>query len=115
MFALKKISNSLIRNKNMISLFRPQALLLNQKSYFVQNDGYDRRPDRREREPMICYNCKKEGHMSRNCPEPRKCNVCGEPGHFAKDCTQKREVRKDMKCFNCGENGHFSAECPRRQ
>jgi hypothetical protein len=50
------------------------------------------RPDRGN----ACFNCSKEGHMSRDCTEPRKAG--GAPGGGA--------------CFKCGEMGHKSFDCP---
>lgn len=44
-----------------------------------------------------CFNCKKEGHMSRECPESRK----------GRD-------RGDRRCHKCGEDGHFARECDKR-
>ena len=48
------------------------------------------------RPPMICFNCDKEGHGSRECTEPKR----------------PREDRGPMKCFNCQGEGHMSRECP---
>ncbi len=28
-------------------------------------------PQSKPKGPIICYNCRKEGHISRNCPEPK--------------------------------------------
>nr|UDP23208.1 gag protein [Human immunodeficiency virus 1] len=39
-----------------------------------------------------CFNCGKEGHLSRNCRAPRKkgCWKCGKEGHQMKDCTERQ-------------------------
>jgi hypothetical protein len=53
--------------------------------------GY-RKPVRRSG-GVMCFTCKKEGHMSRDCSQrtqyQRKCFVCDEPGHFAVSCPVK--------------------------
>jgi len=38
----------------------------------------------------VCYNCKRPGHMAKDCRVPR------------------------LSCFNCGHRGHKSSACPRR-
>jgi hypothetical protein len=37
-----------------------------------------------------CYNCKKIGHVARNCPAPRLCNRCNKPGHMSKQCPSSK-------------------------
>jgi hypothetical protein len=35
---------------------------------------------------VVCYKCKKVGHMGRYCPDPEKCAWCTKEGHVARDC-----------------------------
>ena len=49
---------------------------------------------------MTCYNCNKEGHMSRDCPEPRADNRPPRSQSFT-----------DIECYNCGKTGHMSRDC----
>ncbi|AJP61711.1 gag protein [Human immunodeficiency virus 1] len=39
-----------------------------------------------------CFNCRKKGHLARNCRAPRKkgCWKCGKEGHQMKDCTERQ-------------------------
>ena len=39
---------------------------------------------------LTCFNCKEEGHMSKNCPKKRTCFKCGLEGHMAKDCVKPK-------------------------
>ncbi|KAL7856214.1 hypothetical protein AOLI_G00198180 [Acnodon oligacanthus] len=80
---------------------------------------------------VTCHNCKKTGHLSKNCPSPKKllcCSLCGTPGHFVKvcpnrhcsncslpghtfdDCLEKAYWHK--RCHRCGMIGHFFDACP---
>lgn len=42
---------------------------------------------------LNCWRCRKEGHISRDCPVQRS----------------------TLKCFNCRGEGHFSRQCPERR
>lgn len=37
---------------------------------------------------ITCFNCKKQGHINKNCPEPRNihCYKCGANGFTSKTC-----------------------------
>ncbi|GFR60524.1 zinc finger CCHC domain-containing protein 7, partial [Elysia marginata] len=56
--------------------------------------------------PIQCRNCRKNGHLSRDCPEPlrQRCIFCCEEGHQFKTCPQ-------AICHNCGTPGHKSSDC----
>ncbi|XP_053558699.1 zinc finger CCHC domain-containing protein 7 [Bombina bombina] len=59
---------------------------------------------------VICRNCDKRGHLSKNCPTPKKspaCCLCGERGHLQNSCPERY-------CSNCFTPGHFSRECIER-
>ncbi|XP_075458740.1 zinc finger CCHC domain-containing protein 7 isoform X2 [Ascaphus truei] len=59
---------------------------------------------------VICRNCEKRGHLSKNCPTPKKlpaCCLCGERGHLQNSCPARY-------CSNCFLPGHFSQECIER-
>ncbi|XP_067297844.1 zinc finger CCHC domain-containing protein 7 [Pseudorasbora parva] len=80
---------------------------------------------------ITCHNCRKTGHLSKNCPTPKKmpccslcglqghllrtcpnrhCSNCSLPGHNADDCLEKAYWHKC--CHRCGMNGHFIDACP---
>ncbi|GKF09843.1 reverse transcriptase domain-containing protein [Tanacetum coccineum] len=56
--------------------------------------------------PVKCNNCKRIGHMTRDCKIP------------APITTQRPLVANQkpiVTCFGCGAQGNFKSECPRRK
>ncbi|KAK7038483.1 hypothetical protein R3P38DRAFT_3262864 [Favolaschia claudopus] len=66
----------------------------------------------------FCSNCRREGHMKKDCKEPVVCRACGVEGHSGKDCPNPSAERLEAlktapkKCYRCGEAGHVIAACP---
>lgn len=81
-----------------------------------------------EKRSSFCNNCKKKGHLSKDCMEPRntKCYICGrdhvwsmchqrmcgrclEYGHTTKKCRYKA---CELTCNLCKMRGHTVNDCP---
>ncbi|XP_074850110.1 zinc finger CCHC domain-containing protein 7 [Carettochelys insculpta] len=80
---------------------------------------------------VICRNCDKQGHLSKNCPTPKKippCCLCAKrdhvqstcparfclncclPGHYSRECLERAYWRKH--CNRCDMQGHYADACP---
>ncbi|XP_075787365.1 zinc finger CCHC domain-containing protein 7 isoform X2 [Pelodiscus sinensis] len=59
---------------------------------------------------VVCRNCDKRGHLSKNCPIPKKippCCLCAKRDHLQNTCPARL-------CLNCCLPGHCSRECLER-
>lgn len=62
---------------------------------------------------IVCYNCKKKGHLSKDCKgkripmrnkTERKCFLCGMDNHYSTDCRKFEAKIKAAKTFNNPSN-----------
>ncbi|XP_022537464.2 zinc finger CCHC domain-containing protein 7 [Astyanax mexicanus] len=59
---------------------------------------------------VTCHNCRRVGHLSKNCPSQKKlpcCSLCGVQGHFVRACPSRH-------CSNCFLPGHTYDDCLER-
>ena len=75
----------------------------------ISKDCLERKADTR-----TCFTCKREGHISKDCPEKkadtRTCFTCKREGHISKDCPEKKDDSR--RCFHCNKTGHLKRDCP---
>ncbi|KAJ3415700.1 peroxisome biogenesis factor 10 [Chytridiales sp. JEL 0842] len=58
---------------------------------------------------VTCLRCGGVGHMARNCSSPQQCYQCKKTGHISKDCPMGGVSGK--RCYTCGEVGHQARDC----
>ena len=75
------------------------------KAKFAEKTRYEYKPSAKQgdRPPLVCYNCKKEGHHWKNCKAPKAITA---PQVTATDATVP-------VCYNCQEKGHKKPDCPK--
>lgn len=58
---------------------------------------------------LLCYECRKTGHLARDCEEKVAtiCGLCGTAGHKRTSCPQRI-------CRNCENTGHDEKSCRKR-
>ncbi|XP_014477859.1 PREDICTED: uncharacterized protein LOC106746136 [Dinoponera quadriceps] len=70
---------------------------------------------------LLCFNCRKSGHVLSDCPElggkeeagTGICFKCGSTEHTHFECkVNKDSAYRYAKCFICREQGHISSQCP---
>lgn len=70
----------------------------------------------RQHDGRQCFNCKKYGHVSANCPEeqqrprPAEAHTTNQPTTTTTATTAQRT--DERRCYNCKELGHISRHCP---
>ncbi|CAI6333141.1 unnamed protein product [Periconia digitata] len=90
-----------------------------------------RKADRAKQAPIVCYACKKEGHIGRDCPTskgkqiPIVCFACKKGGHMARDCPsakgkqgkknagRAKPRRAQQGVVQVSTNGHGIQTCDR--
>ncbi|XP_039614229.1 zinc finger CCHC domain-containing protein 7 [Polypterus senegalus] len=80
---------------------------------------------------VVCQNCNKNGHLSKNCPSSKKslaCTFCADRSHLQRSCPNryctncsmpghtfqmcKERYFWNVKCHRCKMNGHIAEACP---
>jgi len=85
------------------------------KQVAAGNKYHSSKPHAKHNKPVVCYNCKEEGHVARSCkapkaiPKPKICYKCKTKGHLARDCTERAPKKQ---CFICGSVRHVAKTCP---
>ena len=60
----------------------------------------------------VCYNCNRQGHVSRECRAQRSCNYCKKQGHLAKNCRLRIKEATGKYCQRCHvKDSHTTEEC----
>lgn len=67
---------------------------------------------------IICYACKKTGHIRKDCPDKysnKQCYSCGEMGHIKPFCSkinlENKKINNNQECQNCGMKNHSTESC----
>ncbi|XP_019265620.1 PREDICTED: uncharacterized protein LOC109242899 [Nicotiana attenuata] len=81
-----------------------------------RNDKHEKRVGARKKDlsKKQCYNCGKEGHISKYCTE-RNYQVCEKSnGRESETFPVVTEAKINGQCYNCGKEGHISKYCTER-
>lgn len=70
----------------------------------------DNRSNNNAGSTVVCYNCRQEGHIKRNCTNRAACDFCERTGHEIKEC----RIFK-LKCRKCKIRGHVERYCTQDQ
>ena len=80
---------TLQQNDTMEALKEQVAALTEQVAALATNKQTSRQPS-----CLLCFCCKKPGHVQRNCPNKfRQCYECGRVGHIASECCSGKNNR----------------------
>jgi hypothetical protein len=63
---------------------------------------------------VICYNCGTLDHHKANCKKPRVCFICKEESHIVKDCSVRKQGHKCVKYIGSAISGlgFYQIEAP---
>lgn len=83
--------------------------------------AHDRRDAARQKQRvqnMICFKCRRRGHMSSQCDvkeEELVCYKCGSQEHSLQECDKYKKGDTDLPfatCYVCHSKGHLASACP---
>ena len=92
------------KTDELIGLMSEMLKMMKDDREAGQFDGGQRRGRGRGQRVVQCWNCKENGHTSRECQKPS----AGAPNF-------QQGPNASIRCWNCGKNGHLSRNCPAQQ
>lgn len=127
-----------VKKHDVMRLQKLQKQLKGDKSLNVEEINATLKRERRKAErdlakfiKMVCFNCRKPGHLLVDCPEtalssnetksmkgPKSnshCFKCGDANHTSKECVSKlkgADAYQFATCFICKQVGHLAKSCP---
>lgn len=123
----KKYSSK--RNPNKPKMTKEER---RQKYTQIARNRRDKQFERQKQSHLVCFKCRKKGHMASNCPEFGNnnandhhgggiCYKCGSHDHGLSMCPKlpKGTTRQDWNsldlpyasCFVCHQKGHLASQC----
>ncbi|CAF4951779.1 unnamed protein product [Pieris macdunnoughi] len=111
---LRNTPNSLPKLVSVLKTFRKRKIENRESKYDVKKS----RVTLSSKDQVVCFTCKKTGHLSRDCPErnPSKTNVISS--RFSNNDSSFRGTLNNTKvieCDYCHRKGHLEKNCYRRQ
>lgn len=87
------------RTSKPMTSSKPQQQLSEQQKPRITTDSFCRQPNPRRSSTVVCWNCRKTGHIFRECRGPRQlfCFVCGKLGKTARSCDGDHSVLNQQK------------------
>ena len=68
-------------------------------------------PSESTKNTIICSQCGKSGHWSKNCPHHNFCDFCRVTTHSTHMCRATKRRPRSPVCIYCGKSNHSSANC----
>jgi len=106
----KEEIQKIIKKMDEVKMERKQinSVKMSYVNVMKRNSGSDDKTFQVKRtngDQRTCWNCRKVGHIIRQCQKQRDitCFGCGRKGHIRRECR--------IKCSKCEKTGHYAEEC----